>query len=78
MPIALAVMVQSPAFPARAAWETNSMNEKHKHLKQENGKPEKELLHEDRGRERDAPMAPEQNRPPSEQHRTGQLPNQKK
>jgi hypothetical protein len=35
-------------------------------------------MQDEKGVERDAPMAPQQNRPPKDQHRGGPLPNQKR
>jgi len=46
--------------------------------KRDDPRTAQQRLQDDRGRERDAPLAPEQNRAPSEQHRGGPLPNQKK
>jgi len=54
------------------------MKEQHKHPKADDPKSEEERLHDERGREKGAPMAPEQNRLPAQQHRAGPLPNQKK
>lgn len=54
------------------------MDDHKKPQQQDDRKSEYERLQDERGTERDAPMAPSQNRPPSEQHRSGPLPNQKK
>ncbi|HKU67434.1 MAG TPA: hypothetical protein VJP85_06655 [Candidatus Baltobacteraceae bacterium] len=54
------------------------MNDRNNHEKDDDPKSERERLQDEKGTEREAPMAPHQNRPPSEQHRGGPLPNQKK
>ncbi len=53
-------------------------HDKHKHLIPDDKKTEYERRQVDRDRERGADLAPEQNRPPSQQHRGGPLPNEKK
>jgi hypothetical protein len=57
---------------------TQRMESKQKHPIPDDKKSEYERQQAERGRERDSSMAPEQNRPPREQHRGGPLPNQKK
>jgi hypothetical protein len=61
------------------------MNERNRPRKEDDPKSEYERLpsfdkaqDDKKGTERDAPMAPAQNRPPSQQHRGGPLPNHKK
>jgi hypothetical protein len=54
------------------------MNERNTRDKEDDPKSERERLQDERGTERNAPMAPHQNRPPEQQHRGGPLPNQKK
>jgi hypothetical protein len=54
------------------------MEREQKHSVPDDTKSEYERKQADRGRERDAAMAPEQNRPPKDQHRGGPLPNQKR
>ncbi len=65
----------------RALWPTSEAEEtaeRHARLVAEEGIATYEALHEERGTERGAPLAPHQNRPPSLQHRGGPLPNIKK
>lgn len=52
--------------------------EKHQHPGSDDRKSELERQQVQRKTEHDAAMAPSQNRPPTEQHRGGPLPNQKK
>jgi hypothetical protein len=57
------------------------MNERNRPRKEDDPKAPFAKAQDDNGKkgtERDAPMAPSQNRPPAEQHRGGPLPNQKK
>jgi hypothetical protein len=54
------------------------MNDRNQPRKDDDPKSEYQRLQDDKGTERDAPMAPSQNRPPQEQHRGGPLPNQKR
>jgi hypothetical protein len=54
------------------------MESQHKHPIPDDKKSEYERMQVERDREREANLAPEQNRPPSEQHRGGPLPNQKR
>jgi hypothetical protein len=54
------------------------MESQDKHTIPDDKKSEYERRQAEREREHDAAMAPQQNRPPTEQHRGGPLPNQKK
>jgi hypothetical protein len=54
------------------------MKQDEKQHKPDDQKSEYERLRDEDGHEKGAPMAPHQNRPPTEQHRSGPLPNQKK
>jgi hypothetical protein len=55
------------------------MNERDKQRQQDDDpKSAYQRLQNEHGTEHDAAMAPQQNRPPTEQHRGGPLPNQKR
>jgi hypothetical protein len=54
------------------------MNDHKTHPPEEDLKSKIERQQAERGTEHDQAMAPSQNRPPTEQHRGGPLPNQKK
>lgn len=54
------------------------MSDKHEHRVEDDPKSQHERAQEERGTEREAELAPHQNRPPTEQHRGGPLPNEKK
>jgi hypothetical protein len=54
------------------------MNDRTQHRPEDDPKSERERQQAERDTERNAPMAPRQNRPPSEEHRGGPLPNHKK
>lgn len=54
------------------------MNERKAEKQADDTKIARERLEDDHGRERGGEMAPQQNRAPAEQHRSGPLPNQKK
>ncbi|MDB5026724.1 MAG: hypothetical protein JWO66_413 [Candidatus Eremiobacteraeota bacterium] len=62
----------------RALWTSPSAEhvvERKQRLAAEERLATTEALHAEHGTERDAPLAPHQNRPPGEQHRGGPLPN---
>jgi hypothetical protein len=66
--------------PAGGPGKQASMNDRSdkKELTEDDPRSREQRIHKDRDNEQGAPMAPSQNRPPAEQHRSGPLPNQKK
>ena len=81
MPEPLAQLKRTLPKELRALWEPSIAEEtaeRRAQLANEEEVATYQALHEERGTERGAPMAPHQNRPPGEQHRGGPLPNIKK
>jgi hypothetical protein len=66
-------------FPTPGIGETNqAMDPQEDRRKPDDQKSKYERMQEERGHEKDASMAPQQNRTPAEQHEGGPLPNHKK